>query len=110
MTVKSRGILPTGTKVKRDEPTLSRRYTISRAPSIDLSTDIGDVKLTMGGESTGGGEASISCSDCSTSGSIDFELDVVPWAIPPHLSGTLAIIGNDIDASFGMDVDASVPL
>lgn len=111
LTVKTRGILPTGTKVKREHPTLSRRYEISGAPSINLNTDIGDIKLKLGGESIGGAEAYIECSGCGTSGDLDFEIDVIPWLtpLPPHLSGTLSI-GNDIGASFDLDIGAEVPL
>lgn len=112
LTVKTRGILPAGAKVKRDDTTLHRRYNITGSSSVNLTTDLSNRQLLLGDEDGGGSEANIACADCGTTGDIDFELDVVPkfLSLPPHLSGSLNIIGNNIGATFGIDVSAEAAL
>ena len=98
--VSSRGILP---KHPQSQPGLNKRLTINHTLDIPLAVDLSGAKLTLG-DDDGGTGASVACNPCYTTGSLDFDIDVVPYLIPPHLGGTVKVIANGIGASITADL------
>lgn len=115
--VKSRGLLPSDSRKRSQHHAFNRRYEILGNPSIPLAHDFsgGELPLEVGDSSA---LASITCDPCYTTGSLDFEIDVIPWVMGdpanllegPHLDGYVAVIANDIGASFTAVSAANAPL
>lgn len=79
-----------------------KRITISGSPSVNLAHDIGGIGVDIDGT-----DLKLSCDPCSTTGSLDFKFDIVPYVVPPHLSGTFSVTGNGIGAAIGAKLSAT---
>lgn len=71
----TRGLLPQGPRG------INKRLTISADPSIDLSQDFSGLGFEMEDEGGSDVTGSVSCDPCYTSGSIDFDIDIVPYPL-----------------------------
>ena len=90
--VSSKGIVPRG--IHRS---LVKRIGYNGTASLPLAFDFSSPTLSLG-DTELHNSASIACSSCYTTGSLDFDIDVTYW-FPASLTGTVTMTPNDIGAS-----------
>lgn len=78
---------------------LNKRFKIAGKPKINLASDFSKIGVNL--KDTKAGSLRIECNPCYSKGSLDFNIDVVPWALPlpPHLDGFLEVKANEISAA-----------
>lgn len=75
---------------------LQKRITIDQSPSINLSHDFSQPIFS---DTVDGITVSLDCSECHTDGSLDFQLHIIPFLIPPHIEGFAQVTPDNLGAT-----------
>lgn len=116
----TRGILPQSEqrRLLRRNVHGQKRAEIDFAVSIPLDTDFSDTTASLSSVDSSNGasraSASINCVNCHTDGSIDVDIDVVPWLLEPsdpfkgpHLDGYVKFFAADVSATIQLRITAT---
>ena len=89
---------------QHDSRDLEKRITVDKSATIDLTHDFsGNIFSKQIDDVT----ASLDCQPCGTSGTLDFEIDIVPFLIPPSIQGTASLTPSGVGASFTLALTLS---